>query len=52
MAPQGVSTVLGLESSPRPNRPPAVSQQFRFLKCLKISACDELGNVVGGLNLS
>jgi hypothetical protein len=26
------------------------AQQFRFLKCLKISACDELGNVVGGLN--
>src|ERR1035441_5723965 len=26
------------------------AQQFRFLKCLKINACDELGNVVGGLN--
>ena len=26
------------------------AQQFRFLKCLKIGACDELGNVVGGLN--
>src|ERR1035437_8779116 len=26
------------------------AQQFRFLKYLKISDCDELGNVVGGLN--